>query len=292
MKRIFIAGGLIAALSFGLYCPVLWPGSPQKSVAGQISAATIDKRLKGIHPVLNAYNRLIGGLVDGKWQNNEEVASRLTGKEVYRFYSRREKLGEASGPKVRKEFYLTGENGYFLDFDKFFPEQAFGICADWNPLPRVPEIRSNPDKYLPEVKDVLTQKKMPADNIQIREVLAVDLEGDGMIETIISATNVTEEDIDALYNSEGEEALDRCSLVLLLTGDGVPVLLAEKHEGIFEYEVPFVADVDGDGVMEIMVRELWLDTLPVEGFSLICESLLKVKGENIELLGEIDWHPV
>ncbi|NLG84164.1 MAG: hypothetical protein GX493_06075 [Firmicutes bacterium] len=62
--------------------------------------------------------------------------------------------------------------------------------------------------------------------------MTVDLEGDGGVETIISATNIAEENINVLYNSEGEEALDRCSLVLLLTGDGTPVLLAEKYEGI------------------------------------------------------------
>lgn len=280
------------------------PASPQAAkpsaedsttVVAPPKTAAVTPLLQGVHPVLNGYHRLLGGVVNGQWRGHDEVARLLRGGEIYGFYSRREKVGEAKGPaKGKKEGYLSGEHGYYLDFQKFFPDEAFAICGAWNPLPRVPEIRSESDlaTYLPIVAGVLIGQKNKADGMRITEVLTVDLEGDGRAETIVCATNIREEEVDALCSGEVDRPDDRCSLVALSRDGGPAVVLAESYEGMTEYEIPFTADADGDGIMEVMVLAICLDAVPAEGFSIQCERLLKVVGGKIQTLVEINSNPV
>ena len=144
------------------------------------------------HPVLYLEweGLLLGGTVEGRWEEYHRVAPLLRGGENYRLYRLRECLGCATGGHPER---LT--NGYYGFGIKIAPAPdntagAFAVGGEWNALPRLPRVESVSQRvYVDAVAAFLKGKRIPTPEVRITQVMRVDLEGDGTDEVLVSATN-------------------------------------------------------------------------------------------------------
>jgi len=201
-------------------------------------------------------NRLIGGTSDNHWLAPSKIAPYLRSKQIYRAFSKTGFLSELHG-SVKPD--ATGDNPHLVfekipsfEFQKNF---AFAISGGWDAFPRKPQyINENLEKYHPLVEKVLAYLHLQAPAI-IREIIQIDLTGDGTDELLIAAEHfpkLTEE-------SDPKVLLEQSySLILLYqvhdTRESTTVLIGSCREPI-RYDILAVADLNGDWSMECLVRE-------------------------------------
>ena len=209
-------------------------------------------------PIVELHFRgLLGGVQNGKWVKPTAVSPKL---------------------KAETEFVLVGRNGVeeggvslakkgevedvCQDFTRFEFELkqeygvAIGTTAKWNPAPRIPKPidRSNAS-YKTVVSNFLKKKGISRTTIKITEAFRVDLEGDGTEEVVIAATfykggltsdaKVGDYSMILLRKVVGKTVTDH-----LLTGDFI--LKNVEFGAPNEYHISTIADLNGDGKMEIV----------------------------------------
>ena len=257
------------------------------------------KKPEGTNIILNAFSRVIGVTVDGEWRGRDEIGKYIKGGEKYRTYSQARLLGEFDGGAPIEESYITGEKGYRIALKPETEElydAAFSITGNWDPLPRVPVIKeSGLDEYEPLIKDMLKKNGMPDAVVLIKQVAVADLDGDGTEEAIITASNYVQEDYDSISNGDFDETEDMYSMIVLQkTVDGVKknIVISECYKKLDEYKLSFISDMDGDGVMEFLVREDNLEAVKAEGFSLSTEMVYDIVDGNPSLLFSVSSSPI
>jgi hypothetical protein len=218
-----------------------------------------------VHPVL-VDNCLIGGTVNGRWMDAGAVAPKLKGGEKYRFYTLTARAGESIGaqPKPLAEYCSDT-----MEVD-LAPKPAEGVAlaigGEWNALPRTPQVLGNDEQaYRAAVADILRSKRFRRPRINVTQVLRVDMDGDGVEEVLLSASHLK----DGLVSATGPMAVrpkaGDYSFVFLrklvrgrvqniiVDGEFYP-FIKEDTGPPSQYIVSAVADVDGDGMMEVIVR--------------------------------------
>lgn len=218
-------------------------------------------------------NYLVGGSRDGKWLKEDEVSasfgkpskfvvvdSFVTGKtsEVYGT------LGELGCGANQYYFGNTAKiPDDVFDDGTLRPTLAIGADANWNPMPRSPK-KLNPAAYRKIALDFLRSKGIRVKTVKIEKVVSIDLEGDGTQEIFIEATNYKDRN--------GEiQSLPRAgnySFVLmrrtvggktknyLIEGEFYPTKPVDP-DYISEYDLSAIADLNGDGKMEVVLKGLF-----------------------------------
>ena len=210
-------------------------------------------------PIVELKNHgLMGGVLNGKW-----VRSTL------------------AAPKIKKEteFVLVGWNGVeeggvtlakkgeqedvCQDFTRFDFELdqdhgvAIGSNAKWNPVPRaLKQIDATNATYVTVVTNFLRRKGIAKPIIRIKEAFRVDLDGDGVEEAVLSATYYKN-------STEPSTAPGDYSFVIVRTAKGKVVtdhmLIGEfylkntQFGAPNEHHISAIADLNGDGKMEIVL---------------------------------------
>ncbi|MBC7288896.1 MAG: hypothetical protein H5T86_12840, partial [Armatimonadetes bacterium] len=180
----------------------------------------------------------------------------LRGGESYTLYTLTGCVGSATGS--------TAELGDLWFYDMEFAPPApdaertiIGICGSWNALPRVPKVESTASEvYRGVARKLLTSKGFKNPKVTLKQVIRVDLEGDGQSEVLLSATSPGLTDI-------GYGVPDRFpygySFVLLrkIVGRSVKELLLAgefyprggyRGQAPCRYWVGAVLDANGDGI--------------------------------------------
>jgi hypothetical protein len=229
---------------------------------------------------------LLGGKMNDRWLQPKEMAGMLRGGETYRLYTLTRFIGTASGNKP--------ENGgrAFPDYVVKMaplpagPKKVLAIGGQWNALPRVPR-PVNPDQkiYQEAVAEVLRNKGLKNPKIKITQAIRIDLEGDGVEEVLVTADTYA----DNLYRHLQEK--DTYSLVLLrkvIHGKVENLVIDEDYfPSNLKYGVPMrfwvgaVLDVDGDGIMEIILHALYY-----EGGG---TSVHKIEGDKVTRVLVAGW---
>ncbi|HKP69984.1 MAG TPA: hypothetical protein VJV05_11920 [Pyrinomonadaceae bacterium] len=202
---------------------------------------------------------LLGGVLKGKWVSATKVGPTL-GKEtefVLVGWRGVEEGGVTLGTKGEQEDVCQ-------DFTRFEFELkqdtgvAIGSIAKWNFTPRIPTtIDLNSSTYKTVVTNFLRKKGIARPVVKIREAFRVDLEGDGVEEVVLSATNYKK-------GLSSDAALGDYSFVIVRKAVG-KVVTDHMLEGEFvlkkvdfgapnEYHVSSIADLNGDGKMEIVLN--------------------------------------
>ena len=202
---------------------------------------------------------LLGGTQNGEWVSPEEVIPDLAD-EDYRVFIMNGSIGPARGAEPVYDEYCKS---YRIDLDSYPQEnQAVGTNGDWNVTPHLAqEIPTDNSTYINTLTDWLIGKGFPNPVVDISQILRVDLEGDGTDEVLISASHFVEP------TGHSVEPGDY-SLVLMrkVVGDSVetiPILEDDYHQEVvtqfpLTYTGAFTADLNGDGVLEIVVGvERW-----------------------------------
>lgn len=207
---------------------------------------------------------LLGGKMNDRWLKPKEMAELLQGGETYRLYTLTRFIGTAGGSKPVKE-----ERGMPDFVVKMTPlpvpqKEIMAIGGPWDALPRVPRLAS-PDQeiYKEAVADFLKKKGLKNPQIKINQVISIDLDGDGVEEVLITADTYG----DKLYPHLQKEG--NYSLVLLrkvIHGKVENLVIEEDYfPANLRWGVPMrfwvgaVLDVDGDGVMEIVLHAMYYE---------------------------------
>jgi len=157
------------------------------------------------------------------------------------------------------------------------------VGGPWNAMPRAVKIGSTESQvYKEAAAEILRSKGIENPKVNLTQVLQVDLDGDGVEEVLVSATNY------AKFGSGGGMSPDSragdYSLVFLrkvvqgkvvtriIKGEYYPT--AKKFNGPAEHRVIGVLDLNGDGILEIVLSGRyyegnWVDAYRVEGSQII-----------------------
>jgi hypothetical protein len=219
------------------------------------------KTAAGVHPIVIAHMYLLlGGAVDGAWRSAEKMKPLVRGGERYQLYSLTGRRGQAAGTAVTIE--QPGE--YHHVALRPLPrshEDVVGICAKWNAQPRLVKVQ-NPRQqvYQEAVRAILKKHGLPNARIGLVQALRVDLEGDGKEEVLLSAT-VPRSDYPYPVRRKGDYSV--VALRRIVNGKVQTSILGEDYslkdgsfeEGCsYEFDVLGVLDLNGDGIMEVLVR--------------------------------------
>ena len=260
---------------------------------------------------------LMGAFLDGKWvsasdlQGKEEYRlNRIWGGHDCRVYSSKGLEGDGTISAIHREhpdcgefhieldapiFDVTMENGQTLSFGS----ARLALISSWNPIPRrATPIGIKNAAYNKAVKEYLGRNGLPDAEPNIMQIFRVDLEGDGQDEVIIYAQNIIDNVVEATTWEMDKPLSVGANFPEGTKKGNYSVLLLRKIVGGKVREIPLsqfldlkdgkppslhkiyqFADLNGDGVMEIIVGEY-----SCEGVSYI---VYEIKGDKaVEALRE------
>jgi len=231
--------------------------------------------------------------MDGKWLNDEEVMKYVRGGETYRLYSLSKYIGEYE--TVAPESSAQRSYVRFKSRDPAIYAGVVGVAGDWNALPRVPRIQ---DQNLPRedafIRGLLDKNGLPDVPVIIKQVVSIDLEGDGTEENFLVASNITRADIDTFAAGKENVRDNKYSIVVLrrsVEGRESNVLISAQYKFLVVHEILFIADVDNDGVLEFMINHESIEAVQAECFSVSTQVLYHIKDSGVEELSSVFVSP-
>jgi hypothetical protein len=212
---------------------------------------------------------LLGGSHEQKWIDNVEAAQKIKGGEVYKLYDNTGYIGLGIGSSV--PIYDIGPYAEFIDVthenENFY---QLAISADWDAMPR---------KMLP-IEDVEPIRKILADylvgqkglntKIVVSQCYSIDFAGNGVQRVVVSANSINTDYYEIFAGD--------FSLVAVIDPDKKITILFEDiwYEGIDEWRgetrrfanISSVADLNGDGVMEFIMKWEYYEGIVYEAYSI------------------------
>jgi len=201
---------------------------------------------------------LLGASQGGKWLDAEVAHKHLKGGEKYRLYNLTRYLSTVTGAKP-ESIGVPCEDTYNVEMPAGpkRPASVIAVGGTWNALPRVPRSEStNQQVYRSAVASILVKSGIARPRVNITQVLRVDLEGDRTDEVIVTATNRPR----GLYPAAEAGEYSMVSLRKLVKGKVETFMLegdfqpeAVEFGAPLTHKVTAVLDLNGDGIMEIVV---------------------------------------
>ncbi|MBU4232358.1 MAG: hypothetical protein L6277_11375 [Desulfobacterales bacterium] len=227
---------------------------------------------------------LLGGSAGGQWLKPQAVAGLIPGGESYRLYTLTGEVGNSVGGKPAKgEDACT--DALYVTLTPFPAGRGVlvAVAGPWNSMPRRLKIASpEAQVYREAAAEILRSQGIVNPKVNLTQVLQVDLDGDGVEEVLVSATNYQR------FKPEGGLTPDAragdYSLVFLrqvVQGQVVTRIIAgeyypkaKKFTGPSEHRIIGVLDLNGDGIMEIVLSGRyyegdWVDAYRVHGAKII-----------------------
>lgn len=212
-----------------------------------------------VHAVIHAGSGLLlGGSSGSGWLGPEMTAPTMRDGEIYRAYGLdgptgevKGGLAESAGDPCRDAFAVPLADG----------PGAMAFRGDWNAMPRTPEIHDPGQRvYRDAAAAWLEEQGMENPVVELEQIIRIDLEGDGVDEVLMSANyQIPRSDGDIAHALAGDY-----SFVLLrrLNGGKVEtlnlasVVHVDPQSGSINYwhRIAAILDLNGDGVMEIVVE--------------------------------------
>lgn len=214
-------------------------------------------------PIVNGYGLLLGASRGSQWLPWEKMHGTIKGGETYRLYSLMGPAGEAKGGRpalseASGSAYVVKLAGRTAD-EKI---SLIGVACRWQPMPRRPVKLSPVQKiYLTAVADVLKQHGLRRATPHIEKIVRVDLTGRGQDAILIeAASRGYSVDQDAAAPARRKDAYSFVLLRTVSSGTVKTYVLsgefghAGKDAPSERYNLAAVLDLNGDGVLEIVVE--------------------------------------
>lgn len=204
---------------------------------------------------------LLGGWHKGAWLPDKAVALLLRGGERYRFYSLAGELGRGIGdrPRPMAEGNEPCHDTLVVPFARSprLKTDFVAVSAPFDALPRKPQLL-HPEQqvYKEATAAILREKGIARPVVRLTQVIRVDLDGDGTEEVLVSATHYAQ----GLRSSASPGDYSLVFLRQLVKGRMVTRVIAGdfcpkgvKFGAPGEHKVGAVLDLNGDGIMEIIL---------------------------------------
>ena len=227
---------------------------------------------------------LLGGSAGGRWLQPEAAAALIPGGEHYRLYTLTGEVGRSVGHKPAKGEDSCADTLYVTLAP--FPQGRGSLVAvggPWNAMPRAVKITDTEQQvYKEAAAEILKSQGIVNPKVILTQVIRVDLDGDGVEEVLVSATNYER------FKSGGgltpNARAGDYSLVFLrkvVQGKVVTSIItgeyyrkAKKFNAPAEHRVIGVLDLNGDGILEIVLSGRyyegeWVDAYRVEDAKII-----------------------
>lgn len=240
---------------------------------------------------------LVGGFGGGKWLTVDEVRPMIRGGEKYKRFLGGEPVGEAiggiplteqgPGEWVRVPSQVAGEAGNgSAKMDNLLQNyDELGVSCPWNPQPRKAKAQDlkNPT-YLEEIRKILQANKLKAEP-KIRELYRFDLEGNGVEEALIIASNA--DPSVPLFKK------NTYALVLfrhVVQGKVETTIMQEEYyredkggeaNSPTGYSFKGVLDLNGDGVLELILQSRYYEGTGIEVHAIQGNKLKMVLAEGV-----------
>jgi len=224
---------------------------------------------------------LLGGSADGKWLKPETAAGLIPGGENYRLYALTGEVGASLGQKPAKGEEGPCSDTWYVPLAPF-PQSRGSLVAvggPWNAVPRRVKIASTGQQvYKEAAAEILKSHGIENPQVILTQVLRVDLDGDGVEEVLVSATNYKRFKPGGRLTPNSRAG--DYSLVFLrkeVQGKVVASIIkgeyypqAKEFNGPNEHRVIGVLDLNGDGILEIVLSHNhyegeWVAAYRVEG---------------------------
>ncbi len=253
------------------------------------STATIEKD-NNSHDVQNSNNLnnndtstpvlikgfLLGGLSKGVWLSSSEFYnSKIVNLDAFKYdvYKNDKMAGTAYGslPTDPLSGGILKEDKYVEDFsvvnlyDKENKKIDYDIAikADWDLFPRKYINQSTKQKtYDTLVKNILEEAGLVRPVSSLKQVIRVDLDGDGTEEVLISADNTVNDQYNQVKKGDNSIVIFRKIVDGTVIDNVVEEDIRLKDEdSIYRllFRIETVADLDGDGIMEVIIRHWYYE---------------------------------
>jgi len=218
-----------------------------------------------VHPIVEVQSGyLFGATTDGKWIKSEKAAKALSEERTYKIYGLTQSLGQANGVKPKPAEEEVCSDVLTVSLSPKPENGVIALAASWNALPRKVQVLDVTQQvYVDAVRDFLKTKGIEEPKVKIDNIIRVDLDGDGEDEVLISATNYSEKEEGAPMRSPaGSYSMVLLRRVVsgkvetqLVEGEFYPKAYDddERFNAPNAYKVTAVLDLDGDGMMEVVV---------------------------------------
>jgi len=175
------------------------------------------------------------------------------------------------------------------------PELNGGVAIqapNWNPLPRTPRaIDTHDPAYVNVVRNILLTAGLKKPDVNINEGFKIDLDGDGQDEAIIVASH-SQHGVSELSGVGRETATGDYALVIIrkIVSGKVQTIFVVKDirrgantSGLARgYHISAIADLNGDGRMEIALYSAYYEGSSADIFYLNGTKLMAVLGCGCE----------
>ncbi len=203
---------------------------------------------------------LLGGWSARGWLKDKAAAPLLKGGEIYRFYNLRGEVasGEGSRPApLEEDGPCTETLGVSFNEALRVKGDIVAVGDAVKALPRRPKLMATDQQvYRDAAAEILKQKGISRPVVRLTQVIRVDLNGDGEEEVLVSATHYAK----GLGPSARPGDYSLVFLRQVVQGKVVTHIVAgdffpqgTKFGAPGEHKVVAVLDLNGDGVMEIVL---------------------------------------
>ena len=228
---------------------------------------------------------LLGGSASGQWLKPEVAAPLIPGGEHYRLYTLTGEVGASVGRKPAKGEEGPCSDTWYVTLAPFPTGRGsmVAVGGPWNAMPRTLKITSTEQQvYKEAAAEILKSQGIANPTVNLTQVIRVDLDGDGLEEVLVSATNyerfkpgggLTPNARAGDYSLVFLRRLVQGKVVTsIITGEYYPK--AKEFNAPAEHRVIGVLDLNGDGILEIVLSGRyyegeWVDAYRAEGAKII-----------------------
>lgn len=229
-----------------------------------------------MHPVVDARTGyLLGGSTMGEWMPPDATAAAVEAGAVYRLYSDGGAVGTGLGGRVESTLDICPETSLVpIDVPAAIQGRVIAIGGDWNALPRKPRFeKSAQPVYRKAMSEWLTARGIADPVMDSVQVVRIDLEGDGTDEVVLAASHRLPRQENAVdpRGLPGEYSV----VLLRRVRDGkveTLELVEDVHAAASEdipshFDVAFILDLNGDGIMEIGITATYYEGDEIDVFT-------------------------
>lgn len=203
--------------------------------------------------------RLLGGARDAQWVDAETTAAALLGGETYDYYHLVMQEGQATGSAPQTEGGVCPGISLTLTSEPPHPAALAVAGASWDVAPRLAGTVEETGAHRQAIADLLHDEglEVSATDVLIREMFTIDLDGNGMQETIIRASRLK-----ADGSTPEVDAGDYAVVAVQMDVDGQvytePLVVdvysqAQELAYPWRYKTSGLLDLDGDGKLEVVL---------------------------------------